>query len=476
MLDEAVIFCDNNPHSSVKDIRFVIYHQDQNLITAFQQEMNSVQLTRGSVPTPANTGEAAWWKKIKVVQGNLTEERVDAIVNIIGKDMDLFRAGALSKAVARAAGDHVVKECKILGRQPGGSAVMTSGGNLHVCHIIHLVPDSSDKQHLQACLEKCLHRAYSQGLYSLAIPAIGTGAYHMSAPDSAQLIFQALQNVRGSCPRFSRIRIVIYLQELLETFVQEHQRVMQLAAQDITASIPTAATTTPTKHLPSRGSAKKKTRQTVSFTSDSTVLFSVTAADEGTVEAALASLKAGFSEGYTTQVIPNEFVSQLSDRQVSRLLQNCNKRDVELKVEPAGNRVEVRGDANDVTAMVGEVWVELNERSKRQGTREHAKLLAGHVEWRYVLFGKTKRFSATKNAKIEETYSKKCPNVTIKLRGDQFQLHFKDNTGRGSLSGEHITISRKALGTSEGKSWSRSRALKLYRPSCKIICIIYSPN
>ena len=190
------------------------------MITAFQQEMVSLQVRLGgTIPNPS---DVTWWRKVEVVQGNLTRERADSIVNIIGKDMDLYRAGELSKAVAKDGGEQVIQECRRLGQQPGGSAVMTRGGNLPARHIIHLVPDSSNKQHLQNCLEKCLLLASSSGLRSIAIPAIGTGAYHMTATDSAQLTFQALRSVRGSCANFSRIRIVIYLQDMLGAFTQEH--------------------------------------------------------------------------------------------------------------------------------------------------------------------------------------------------------------------------------------------------------------
>ena len=56
MLDEAVTFCQNNPHSSVKDIRFVLFHGDQAVIDAFKQEGNSLQ--------------ARHRKTVEVVQGN----------------------------------------------------------------------------------------------------------------------------------------------------------------------------------------------------------------------------------------------------------------------------------------------------------------------------------------------------------------------------------------------------------------------
>ena len=107
----------------------------------------------------------------------------------------------------------------------------------------------------------------------------------------------------------------------------------------------------------------------------------------------------------------------------------------------------------------------------RMRTHECANLLAGHVEWRYVLHGETRRFSSTKNAKIEEAYIKKSPNVTVELCGDQFQLHFRDNTGKGRLSGEKIKISRKVVGTSEGKGWSISSADDLF---CKYLNCLYA--
>ena len=126
---------------------------------------------------------------------------------------------------------------------------MTSGGNLPVSNIIHLVSQSSNKQHLQACLEKCLHLAHSRGLHSIAIPAIGTGAYHVTASDSALLTFQALGNVGGACSSFSHIKIVIFGKEMLKTFFREHKRVVDSAEQFLTSSLSTTTTATKEPHL-----------------------------------------------------------------------------------------------------------------------------------------------------------------------------------------------------------------------------------
>ena len=127
----------------------------------------------------------------------------------------------------------------------------------------------------------------------------------MTATDSAQLTFQALKSVRGSCASFSRIRIVIYLQEILGAFIQEHQRVMQPQKQDLPVPAPTAMT---------------------SSGSEPTVHIFVTGANEIAVSSTLEYLKTGFSEACICQVISDECVSQLSDKQVTFLLQNSNQR------------------------------------------------------------------------------------------------------------------------------------------------------
>ena len=86
--------------------------------------------------------------------------------------MNMESAGALSQTVKLASGSQVEADCNQLGQQPGGSTVITSGGNLQAPHIIHIIPDSARKDHLQQCVESCLRLAETKGLQSISIPAI----------------------------------------------------------------------------------------------------------------------------------------------------------------------------------------------------------------------------------------------------------------------------------------------------------------
>ena len=241
MLEEAITFCQANPSSTVKDIRFVVFQQDPALITAFTQEMANMQskykvrpaYTMGGLfrhlrskfrRTNQLPAKATGGVSVEVLQGNLCLETTDAIVNINSKDMNMDKAGALCKAVKLAGGQGVQNECNQLGHQPGGSAVMTSGGNLAASHIIHLIPDSADKNHLQQCVEKCLGLAEASGIQSISFPAVGTGAFNMSAADSASLIFQALSRFSANFNFIRKVRIVVFQAPMLQAFQLEQQR------------------------------------------------------------------------------------------------------------------------------------------------------------------------------------------------------------------------------------------------------------
>ena len=77
---------------------------------------------------------------IEVINGDMTKESSDAIVNLISSEMNMNNAGELSKAILREGGQQIQDECSRLGHQTAGSAVMTTGGNLAAPHVIHIIP------------------------------------------------------------------------------------------------------------------------------------------------------------------------------------------------------------------------------------------------------------------------------------------------------------------------------------------------
>ena len=455
MLEETISYCQTNQSSKVKDIRFVVYQQDQNLITAFQQEMRTIQAKHKHQPIKKegflerlqsffSRGSPYLAKhrvSIEVVQADLTKEQTDAIVNINGKDMNMENAGALGKAVAQASGSEVVEDCRKLGQQPGGSVVLTRGGNLGVRHIIHMVPGSADAQHLRMCLEKCLDRAETEGFREISLPAVGTGAFGMSATDSAQLTFQALNNFSSRSHNLRKVRIVVFQAQMVQAFHQEQQKcAMSPAGLE-------------KKDFESKQGKRESLRDST-ITAEQSVTISVTGNCQADVSKAVDALKKGLSEACVTMKVEDKGVSKLSERQIASLRKKAESCDVKLEFETDVDRVVVRGEPSDASRMVGEIWREINERSRKDRDQEQGLLVSRNVEWRYEIRGSTMPFDSKANAKIELAHTKNEPKVTVSLRGEMFVIDFGANIGIGQQSQDRITVSRKVKGAEEGQLFS----------------------
>jgi len=128
---------------------------------------------------------------IEFAVGDLTTERVDAIVN--AANSSLLGGGGVDGAIHRAGGPSILEECRRLGGCPTGSAVLTGAGLLPARYVIHAVApiysgrhDSHDAQLLRSAYAASLRLAESVAATSIAFPSLGTGAYgyplHLAAP------------------------------------------------------------------------------------------------------------------------------------------------------------------------------------------------------------------------------------------------------------------------------------------------------
>src|SRR5580704_12641028 len=73
--------------------------------------------------------------RIEILQGDVTEMSVDAIVNAANNDLQL--GGGVAGAIRRKGGPSIQQECNEIGSIPVGGAAITGGGNLRARHVIH---------------------------------------------------------------------------------------------------------------------------------------------------------------------------------------------------------------------------------------------------------------------------------------------------------------------------------------------------
>ncbi|HEY5855033.1 MAG TPA: O-acetyl-ADP-ribose deacetylase [Aldersonia sp.] len=154
--------------------------------------------------------------KIVVVQGDITEQIVDAIVN--AANSGLLGGGGVDGAIHRAGGPEILAECKQLRATtlpdglPTGEAVATTAGRLRARWVIHTVGPvysaHEDRSHLlRSAYTRSLAVADDLGATTVAFPLISSGIYGWPATDA---VYQALTAVRDARTDVATVTFVAF--------------------------------------------------------------------------------------------------------------------------------------------------------------------------------------------------------------------------------------------------------------------------
>ena len=133
--------------------------------------------------------------RLELVLGDITEQRVDAIVN--AANSSLLGGGGVDGAIHRRGGPAILEECRALragqlgGGLPTGQAVATTAGNLPARWVIHTVGPvyarTDDRSHLLvSAYRESLRVAAELDARTVAFPAVSAGVYGWPADDAAR--------------------------------------------------------------------------------------------------------------------------------------------------------------------------------------------------------------------------------------------------------------------------------------------------
>jgi len=140
--------------------------------------------------------------KIQVIRGDITRQKVDAIVNAANES--LLGGGGVDGAIHSAAGKELDLACRKIHEEKGGcktgDAVITTGGNLPAKFVIHTVGPvwrggkQKEAELLSSAYLSSLRLASENGIKTIAFPNISTGIYGFPKEQASKIAVSAVED------------------------------------------------------------------------------------------------------------------------------------------------------------------------------------------------------------------------------------------------------------------------------------------
>ena len=151
---------------------------------------------------------------IRLMQGDITKQKVEAIVN--AANSRLAGGGGVDGAIHRAGGSKIMEECKKYNGCPTGTAVITTGGNLPAKYVIHTVGPvyqngtSGESELLQSAYLNSLKMAENNSVKIIAFPSISTGVYAYPVKEASVLALETVVSFLKSDTIIERVEFILF--------------------------------------------------------------------------------------------------------------------------------------------------------------------------------------------------------------------------------------------------------------------------
>jgi O-acetyl-ADP-ribose deacetylase (regulator of RNase III) len=168
------------------------------------------------------TGPCDWMLRFKVLVGDITQEKADAIVNAANNT--LLGGGGVDGAIHRAAGPQLLAECRTLGGCATGAAKITRGYKLPAKFVIHTVGPVynggifGEDELLERCYLSCFDLVEEYGLRSVSFPAISCGAYGYPLDRAAGIAIAAIRSFLERNQEVERVHVVCFTDDVYDAY------------------------------------------------------------------------------------------------------------------------------------------------------------------------------------------------------------------------------------------------------------------
>jgi O-acetyl-ADP-ribose deacetylase (regulator of RNase III) len=164
--------------------------------------------------------------QLELIEGDITELDVDAIVNPANEQLQL--GAGVAGAIRAKGGPSIQEECDRIGGTPVGTAVATAAGNLKARHVIHAVGprmgEGDEDKKLAAAVRAALALADRRGMKSIALPAISTGVFGFPIDRAARILLTEIHRFLQGGTKLDRVVVILHGEEAFGIFKRELRR------------------------------------------------------------------------------------------------------------------------------------------------------------------------------------------------------------------------------------------------------------
>jgi O-acetyl-ADP-ribose deacetylase (regulator of RNase III) len=158
--------------------------------------------------------------RITLIEGDITEQEVDAIVNAANNELIL--GTGVAGVIREKGGPTIQQECDEHGPIEIGGAAVTGAGNLRASHVVHAAGMSpggaAEEESVRAALRASLRLAAERGFRSIAIPAIGTGVGGFALQRCAEVSLEEARLHLAGETSLEEIRFVLFGEPAFRVF------------------------------------------------------------------------------------------------------------------------------------------------------------------------------------------------------------------------------------------------------------------
>jgi O-acetyl-ADP-ribose deacetylase (regulator of RNase III) len=167
--------------------------------------------------------------RIQIVEGDITKQEVDAIVN--AANTSLLGGGGVDGAIHRAAGPELLEETRKIGGCPTGEARVSKGYRLPAKWVIHTVGPvwrgghRNEEDLLARCYRNCFKAAQDLGIKTMAFPGISTGVYGFPMEKATEIALGEAKAFLKTNETLEKVVFVCFGQKAFKIYQDAFERI-----------------------------------------------------------------------------------------------------------------------------------------------------------------------------------------------------------------------------------------------------------